>query len=169
MTESNWLINSADMEEIIYLYTVESKKAKLVEVVDLSDDNKNTTGNSKNRDLVLSTPNTDQNNNSNRTFDEPEHLFTLTKDSKTDAIPVAKTEVGEVTTGTGRRKRKRREIEVVSCNVCREDYEIICKNGSNLFTSKCGHLFCTDCLRNLETYKCIECNEGIWNLYKVYL
>ncbi|XP_048827584.1 RING finger protein 4 [Brienomyrus brachyistius] len=61
--------------------------------------------------------------------------------------------------------RARSTPGTISCPICLETYGEIVANGRLVVSTKCGHLFCSQCLRDslLESHTCPTCRKRLTN------
>ncbi|GFU39354.1 RING-type domain-containing protein [Nephila pilipes] len=152
-------------EEVKYLYTVQATGEKLVELVDLSEDSQVHTCNSDSQRILRSgkciyDPGKYLTSNASKSFSRGNFQM-LSQQSTISSISEKDIKYPTFNKGV----KRKISSEELFCNSCEDDYELINSRGEKLFKSKCGHLFCTPCLKKLNPYECTECES--FDLYVI--
>ncbi|CAL1295639.1 unnamed protein product [Larinioides sclopetarius] len=164
--ESNRLISygtETDDDDVQYLYTVQTRGGEHVEFVDLSEDSEF------------------QSSNCADNFGASDHHFSSNNTTSSDVeecsndriileIPKETDPSSEKQNAAYRRGYKRKKpCEDLLCDICEREYWFVRSRGQEIFKARCGHMFCQQCLKGLDPYKCPECNIYLQKLFKVFL
>ncbi|XP_035222420.1 E3 ubiquitin-protein ligase RNF4-like isoform X1 [Stegodyphus dumicola] len=147
----------ADDNDVIYMYTVDHQNGRIVEIVDLAEENQQNTA----RNVRL----TDQATEPSNAQDPSQSVVVIGEiPKKNDAHRPKHSEKPKPP------KKRQRHSPDIRCPSCRRSYDNIQKRGQGLHSSRCGHLLCLPCFNKLpEPRRCVVCRMKIMDFCRIFL